>query len=103
MSEIKEIQIEEIYSSADKENNLQVYLFNVGQGDHIMLKFPNNEYGIIDFFYDASQNIIEPPALSYFKALEGVLKKGVLKERLKRTPTKEDLAGLYAQLWNESE
>jgi len=54
-------------------NRLQVFLFNVGQGDHILLKFPTGEYGIIDFFYDCSNNISEPPILSYFKELKKAL------------------------------
>jgi len=54
---------------------LEVILFNVGQGDHILLKFPTSEYGIIDFHYETSNNIVEPPCLSYFKELKRTLSK----------------------------
>lgn len=47
---------------------LQVYLFNVGQGDNILIKLPSGSYGIIDFFYDPSINYEkEPPALTFLK------------------------------------
>jgi len=49
---------------------MEVYLFNVGQGDHILLKFPGGQYGVIDFYYDASSKMPEPPALSYFRDLK---------------------------------
>lgn len=52
--------------STDK---LEVFMFNVGQGDHLMLKFPTGEYGIIDFHFD-SKLAFEPPVLSYFKKLK---------------------------------
>jgi beta-lactamase superfamily II metal-dependent hydrolase len=66
---MKQIEISDIYSNDN--DNLEVYLFNVGQGDHILLKFPSNEYGIIDFFYDTTSNTVwEPPTLSYFKELK---------------------------------
>lgn len=48
---------------------LTLYMFNVGQGDHLLLKLPNNEYGIIDFYYEKKLKQNEPPALSYFKKL----------------------------------
>jgi beta-lactamase superfamily II metal-dependent hydrolase len=44
---------------------LKVYLFNVGQGDHILLEFPNDEYGIVDFYYEETLGLMEPPALTY--------------------------------------
>ena len=47
--------------------NLTVYLFNVGQGDNILLRLPNGEYGIIDCFYDSDLEVAEPPALTYLK------------------------------------
>ena len=53
-----------------QSNKLEVYMFNVGQGDHFLLKFPTLEYGIIDFHYQKSNKIGEPPCLSYFKALK---------------------------------
>jgi len=53
--------------------HLEVYLFNVGQGDHLLLKFPTMEYGIIDFHYETSSNVVEPPSLTYFKELKRTL------------------------------
>lgn len=64
------VSIKELYSSKDR---VELFLFNVGQGDHIMLKFPNHEYGLIDFHYDAKQNIMEPPCLTYFKSLKSIV------------------------------
>jgi beta-lactamase superfamily II metal-dependent hydrolase len=64
---VKTISIEDLHSPSSK---LQLFLFNVGQGDHMLLKFPTQEYGIIDFFYDTSYNIVEPPCLTYFKELK---------------------------------
>ncbi len=47
---------------------LHVYLFNVGQGDHILIQLPNGEYGIIDSHYDAKYNPLnEPPGLTFLK------------------------------------
>lgn len=52
---------------------LKVDIFNVGQGEHILLHLPDKKYGIIDFYYEASINTLEePPALT------------LLKERLKK-------------------
>jgi beta-lactamase superfamily II metal-dependent hydrolase len=43
-------------------------VFNVGQGDHLILKLPNGTYGLIDFHYDKGINVAEePPALTYLK------------------------------------
>lgn len=53
--------------TAKRKRDLVVYLFNVGQGDNILLRLPNREYGIIDFFYEPSLNLSEPPALTYLK------------------------------------
>lgn len=47
--------------------NLQVFLFNVGHGDHILIRFPDGKYGVIDFHYALNLNMTEPPALTYFK------------------------------------
>ncbi|MGA9771827.1 MAG: hypothetical protein WBV94_22545 [Blastocatellia bacterium] len=52
-----------------RDRKLTVYLFNVGQGDNILLRLPNGEYGIIDFFYDIDLNLSEPPALTYLKKI----------------------------------
>ncbi len=52
---------------------LQVFVFDVGEGDHILIKFPNDEYGVIDFYYDPTVNPAnEPPALTYLKSQENV-------------------------------
>lgn len=50
------------------DNVFNITVYNVGQGDHILLKFPNNEYGFIDFHFDENVNpITEPPGLTYLK------------------------------------
>lgn len=47
---------------------LTLYLFNVGQGDHLLLELPDGTFGIIDFNYDSDKNpALEPPALSYLR------------------------------------
>lgn len=47
---------------------LQVYVFNVGQGDHLLIKLPDGSYGIIDTYYDRKYNPHnEPPGLTYLK------------------------------------
>lgn len=53
--------------------SIRVTLFNVGQGDHMLLRFPDGEYGIVDFYYAVKGKAVEPPALSYFKELKRVL------------------------------
>lgn len=67
MESIQQRSATDLHAPSEK---LQVFLFNVGQGDHILIKFPTGEYGIIDFYYDAANKIPEPPALSYFKVLK---------------------------------
>lgn len=47
--------------------DLKVHLFNVGQGDHILIELPNGEFGIIDFYYESPLG--EPPALTYLAHL----------------------------------
>lgn len=49
-------------------HDLKVHLFNVGQGDHIMMELPNGEVGIIDFYYEYP--LEEPPTLAYLAHLE---------------------------------
>lgn len=56
------------------KKNLTVYLFNVGQGDNVLLRLPNGEYAIIDFYYEAALNLHEPPALTYLKRVRRRLK-----------------------------
>ena len=47
---------------------MTVYLFNVGQGDHLLLELPNGKYGLIDFHWDIDINPgVEPPGLTYLK------------------------------------
>jgi len=54
--------------------NIQVYLFNVGQGDHILIKLPDGHYGVIDFYHNIQYNDLGvPPALTY---LDGLIKNG---------------------------
>lgn len=49
---------------------LEVYLFNVGAGDHLVLKLPNESFGIFDFHYQKKISVNEPPILTYLKALK---------------------------------
>lgn len=48
-------------------SSLKIFLFNVGQGDHVLLELPNGEFGIIDFFYGGPLNLARPPALDYLE------------------------------------
>jgi beta-lactamase superfamily II metal-dependent hydrolase len=60
---------------------LKVYLFNVGQGENILLELANGEYGIIDFYYEgglAKGGLDEPPVLTYLRYLKDVEKKSVV-------------------------
>lgn len=50
-------------------NELEVFVFNVGQGDNILIKFSTGTYGLIDFYFDSDQT--EPPSLTYLKNLKG--------------------------------
>ncbi|MEM9987791.1 MAG: hypothetical protein AAF804_22095, partial [Bacteroidota bacterium] len=49
---------------------LRVIVFNVGNGDHILLQFPNGQYGIIDFCYQGVLKQYEPPAVTYLRNLK---------------------------------
>lgn len=54
----------------ERPKTIQVLLFNVGQGDHILIRLPDGSYGVIDFYYDLSYNpLAEPPGLTYLKQL----------------------------------
>lgn len=55
--------------SEDPSGRLKVYVFNVGQGDHILLELPNGEYGVIDFYYEGSVGLKRPPALTYLESV----------------------------------
>ncbi|NBB31600.1 hypothetical protein [Cellulophaga sp. BC115SP] len=75
---IKEITIDDIHKPTE---NVEVFLFNVGQGDHILIKFPSLDYGIIDFHYDEEINgFAEPPALTYFKKLKASVTEEAFRE-----------------------
>lgn len=52
-------------SKPPRDRGLTVYLFNVGQGDHMLLRLPNGQYGIIDFFHEP--NMSAPPAMGYLQ------------------------------------
>ena len=47
-------------------------MFNVGQGDNLLLKLPNGKFGIIDFFFSEKSylNQREPPALTFLKKIQ---------------------------------
>lgn len=48
---------------------ITIYQFNVGNGDHSLIEFKNNRFGIIDFYNCKDISISVPPALSYFEYL----------------------------------
>lgn len=56
-----------------RDRGLTVYLFNIGQGDHMLLRLPNGEYGIIDFFHEPGTSA--PPALGYLQKVRRRLKR----------------------------
>ncbi len=60
---------EKIKEEALSNDRIRLYMFNVGQGDHFLLRFPDGSYGILDFFFDGRLNQAESPGLSYLKAL----------------------------------
>jgi hypothetical protein len=46
--------------------------FNVAQGDNLLLEFPRNkdgylEFGLVDFHYDSDINLNEPPSITFLK------------------------------------
>lgn len=47
--------------------NSSIYCFNVGQGDHTLIKFSEFSYGVIDGFF--SKSLVKLPALKYFEDL----------------------------------
>jgi beta-lactamase superfamily II metal-dependent hydrolase len=54
-------------------NLLSVYVFNVGQGDNILIRLPDDSYGLVDFHYDpAIHGQHEPPSLHFLKQLKEV-------------------------------
>ena len=56
-------------NASPRKRKITVYLFNVGQGDNILMRLPNGEYGIIDFYYEPKLHLTEPPALTYLKKI----------------------------------
>ncbi len=55
----------------NNHDKLEVFVFKVGQGDHILLRLPDGKYGVIDFFYNKSINKPrEPPGLTHLKYLQ---------------------------------
>src|SRR5258707_15298702 len=48
---------------------LTVYVFNVGQGDHLLIEFPNGQYGVIDFYHQTTTtpNLLSTPALYFLE------------------------------------
>ena len=54
----------------DPENKLRVFVFNVNQGDQILLQFSDHSFGIIDLYYNTELGQVEPPAISFLKAYQ---------------------------------
>src|SRR5262245_52704573 len=48
---------------------LNIFVFNVGHGDNILLQFSTGSWGLIDFYYTTDQT--EPPSITYLKNIEG--------------------------------
>lgn len=54
--------------SEQNELLLKVFVFNVGQGDNILLQLPDGSWGIIDFHFDSKiHGQLEPPSLTFLK------------------------------------
>lgn len=52
----------------NNQNQLELFIFDVGQGDHTLFRLPNRKYAIIDSHYDKTINYPrEPPGLTYLK------------------------------------
>ena len=56
-----------------EDKTLRVYLFNVSQGDHLLIKLPNGEFGIIDFFH-SSHGLTQksPPGIDFLKQIQWI-------------------------------
>ena len=61
----------------------RIYLFNVGQGDHLLIRLPSGAYGIIDFYYSRTEGFTCPPSLTYFRALQAEMGKAKFKTNIK--------------------
>jgi beta-lactamase superfamily II metal-dependent hydrolase len=58
--------------SYQPEKILTVHVFNVGQGDHLLVELPSGKFGLIDFHYDSGINLLnEPPGLTYLRKEHG--------------------------------
>jgi len=56
-----------------EDSTLRVYMFNVSQGDHLLIKLPNGEFGIIDFFHSSSGlNQKSPPGIDFLKQVQWI-------------------------------
>ncbi len=44
---------------------LSFKVFNVGQGDHMLVELPENQFGIIDSFYDDKDSVCLPKGVAY--------------------------------------
>jgi beta-lactamase superfamily II metal-dependent hydrolase len=73
--------------------NLKTYLFNVGQGDHLLLELPNGEFGVIDFYYEGP-HLEEPPALTYLKYLKHLGKEIVISFICVTHPDNDHIKGI---------
>ncbi|GGB23569.1 hypothetical protein [Puia dinghuensis] len=47
----------------------EAYVFNVGHGDNILIRFSTGTWGLIDFHYTDDQN--EPPSITYLRGVKG--------------------------------
>jgi beta-lactamase superfamily II metal-dependent hydrolase len=78
---------------ASVSQNLKTYLFNVGQGDHLLLELPNGEFGVIDFYYEGPY-LKEPPALTYLKHLKHSGKKIIISFIYLTHPDNDHIKGI---------
>jgi len=63
------------------DNNLKIFLFNVGQGDQLLFRIPGGGYGILDSnFDDKYLRQKESPVQSYFECLFLHFYNGVIKQ-----------------------
>jgi hypothetical protein len=53
----------------NKSPEIKLRLFNVGQGDHVLLELPDGSFGIIDFYYSGSKGWVSPPAQVFLENL----------------------------------
>jgi len=65
-----QLQTQRIKQQALSNDKARLYMFNVDQGDHFLLKLPDGSYGILDFFYKGRLDQCECPGLTSLKALK---------------------------------